>query len=94
MQVLHDDISTLNDAVFGYWRGGERVPGLMEQNNNIITLIQEHHDQFTSITDKFSEIAWGIGKPIISLLGVGIILAIFEVFTHVKLDGLLKAGGL
>ncbi len=94
IQRMHDDVSTLNDAVFGYWNKGDRVPGLVEQTNSMLKLMQEHHTQLTTITERFGEVAWGIAKPIIGLLGIGVFLAGVEMFTHVKIDSLMKAAGL
>lgn len=94
VNAIRDDVETLNSAVFGYWQRGERVPGLVEQTNEMLKVMKQHHDEFQAVASRASDIAWSIAKPIIVLLGVTAFLIAANLISHAGLENIVKSVGL
>lgn len=69
-------VDALDDAVFGYWKDGARVPGLIEQNNAIIKSIKKRDDDFVLMVTE----AWKLGRPIVALLAVLSFVGVLNLF--------------
>jgi hypothetical protein len=67
---LRRDVHDLKSAVFGYWNGGERVPGLIEQTNAIAKLMATRDAENEKMRETVRKAAWQITRPIIGMLVV------------------------
>lgn len=93
MQELGADVQGLKDAVFGYWRAGERVPGLIEQTNTMLREMKERDNQYAAMLDHVGQVAWAITRPVLVSIGILIVVGVANVVTRIDPHTLLKLAG-
>ena len=63
-------------AIFGYWDDGKRVKGVLEQNADAVEAIGDLRSSFDNIQESVKAVVWGVGKPILVLLGILVIVGV------------------
>jgi hypothetical protein len=85
-EALRYEVKGIKDVVFGYWEGGERVAGLVEQTNAMIREMKERDVQHAELVERLTSSAWSIAKPLFAGIVVLIVVGVLNALTHVDVS--------